>query len=448
MDVVRAMAEKYRKLNSDRQISKLQFLAVGIPHVVMGLRELEHYYILVNVETGELVCDKFFADYGYFSDGVAPVFDGKWGYIKENGEYLVEPAYMEAQESRNNVLVVRERNGKYRLLLATMSEPLCSDTFTSVDTFYEDEDTLPEAYIVSQYERYGVIHVSGEWLVHLDEGCKCIEPLADDVAYLEYEEGRGEIRRLSTQETLVSGKHFEFGYEKRFNVISCRDEENKLVVYKWNYDKLEKLFAEVCEFWRMDVPKLIHVSDLEYKGKQGIFSIPERKWIARDLMSVKVLERNGNYFYRIVQAQTGLMDENGDILLPTEMSWLKFLDTGIVLARNTEGWGAYDLFAKKWIFVPQADKVDVLHSGTFALGYLYKGVFGRKKYVWRYVANGRFVSCGFFTTCNDFEDVGGKKLAKVTRLSDDKKGWIDYDGNFYPEKDFKQKFKEWSKRSV
>ena len=48
-----------------------------------------------------------FEDVGEMIDGIAPVkVDGKWGFIKENGEYIIEPKYDFAEEMVDGAAVV------------------------------------------------------------------------------------------------------------------------------------------------------------------------------------------------------------------------------------------------------------------------------------------------------------------------------------------------------
>lgn len=144
----------------------------GSPLLFLGFEATEEApgcYVLMNVETEAWLSPVMFEAHGSFSDGVAPVkVNGLWGYIKENGEFLIEPMYRWAKDSLKGVLHVGDKDGLEFLLEAKTGDFVCGDTgFDSVELFGNRDD----AYIVRQGHSYGILAYDGVWLADTRHDC-------------------------------------------------------------------------------------------------------------------------------------------------------------------------------------------------------------------------------------------------------------------------------------
>jgi len=444
-EILEFLSEFFKEEEEEGSYSTIQFMRVGAPVLP---EEDEHdfydFYILVNVETGERISDLYFDDYKVFADGVAPVCvdNNRWGYIKESGEWLIKPQYKKAFSSVNRVLRLVDDDGMIYLYSAITGEPLAAG-FDSVVPFERSQQEFPYQYIVGRGASFGILSSEGEWLLPLT-ACEKIFALTRGLAFVKYSDGSGEIRRVFTKETLVSGKYFEFVYYERFGVIYCSDEEERLAVYRpisnpGVTDYVQLLFAEYGETIRMLSPDIVQLFNGE-TNTYAMFSISKNQWMHTGLTKIECCNPKGVEYYQIWNDSVfGVTDMSGEILIPLELKTMYCNENGVLLAWNRGGWGAYSLREKKWLFLPQANLVKELSGEcAFALGEARKGFFN-EEYVWRYFVDGKFL-WGEYTTCNDFHQTESGLKAKVKTFYGGIEGWLSPDGTFEKAKKTKKWF--------
>jgi len=446
-EILQFMTDEYKKRSGIMDGgSKVRFMELGVPKTATS-DECHHYYILMNVENGERLCDDFFEEHGKFVDGVAPVrVEEEWGYIKENGEYLVKPSYEEASESVNGVLRMVDCDGFVDLRSAITGELLSgAGGYNAVYPYWDEEKEFLDSYVVQQEGYFGILDAKGQWLMEL-RPCKEVYPMTETLAYVKFADGRGELHCLTSRKLLISQLYLDFRYFEEYGIIFCRDVEERLMVYQWFKtprlgDQVKLLFAEFAEKIVIDSEDIIQLHNGE-TNLWSMFSISNMRWMHSGMLHIIWYEEirlysigyenNSNIYGELL----GITDEHGELLIPPELEVIHISPefNGMLMAGNSAGWGIYNPVEKKWLFLPQANLVKPLkRQGAFALGKYRRGLFSRG-YIWRYFVDGRFISDYDFTTCFDFEEVDGTVRAKVRHAEDGRKNWICLNGAFYDEK--------------
>jgi len=409
----------------------------GSPLLFLGFeatKDTPGCYVLINVETGKWLSPTMFEEHGEFKYGVAPVkVDGKWGFIREDGSFLVEPMYYWAGFFGDVLQMEDCSTGMTYLRSAETGELLWSEgAFDEVEFFGNRKDVY---IVVDCGGCHGLMTSKGEWLTTLEYAS--VHAFSDELALLQVNERRCELWNIRSNELLLEATSFDWQHLKKFGVFSCYYGDSEQTEYfKLVENKVESLFIEAeYQILGMETPDIIFGTIQNRVGSaaavsDAMFSISKKKWIFKGMQDIKYHNIDGFEYYTVFRGGTGIVDCEGNILLDVVARILRYYK-GNFIVRIDGKFGVFSL-AEKRLILPLADKMKYASTGDFDAY-----IFGKKekckwrsRWVYRYWVNGKFVSdYEYVATLPPSRMYGAVCVAHVKRI-DGKWGWIDMEGEF------------------
>jgi len=362
--------------------------------------------------------------------------NGLWGYIKENGEFLIEPMYKSAKDSLENVLHVVDDNGIHFLRCAMNGEFIGGDTGFDLAELLGERD---DAYVVRNGHKYGILACDGVWLA--DMRYEWIVRLSDDLVWLQDD---GVVRDLITRKNVAKATALDRSSLEEFGVFSCYNKDlDQTEFFKLDGNRVESLMIESGhQALEMKTPDIIFGPLIRRWGPAkldhiftvscGMFSISKKKWIFRDLRDVEYCEEDGFAYYLVKKGVwQGVVDVDGNVMIDPVARKLEYWRDNF-LVNVEEKCTLYNISERK-LELPFADAmVEWSDNEVDVVIFIKKEKrrFGTKNY-YRYWVNGKFVTNYEYTgkQPQPFEKHGDAWFARV-QCVDGRKGWIDVKGKF------------------
>jgi len=312
----------------------------------------------------KVVTDAKFTHLGRFVDGIAPCEEGeKVGYVKEDGEYFIEPTeeYEEASLVNNGFCYIHKKDGGWLIFSVEKKAPISKSEFYEIEVVSEEKHTLDVTlFKVREQEdssNIGLLRSDGIWVL---KGMKSVDFLRTDLVVAQKED---RSRWLFNLKAILPGGSVHL------------TGENKAEPVLKGYDRYELLNESLILCRKTAV-------------ENDVFNADSLTFVVKDVTLVEELDGTDYKFLKFMKHEFwGVMNSTGKVILKPIVDEFGKAFRNLLKATVDRYMGVFDLENENWLILPQYSNIILDKYGFFRCLKYEVGRFGKQSECWYYKTN-------------------------------------------------------------